>query len=198
MINVALRLSAVACVAAAAAGRSTDRHPGTPPSTSVAVSTQPAAPQAPAPAAPSDEDQISQVLKTYQDAYNTNNWDAYLEVMCPSMRAKFTGAILDSVKSTRATAGITTAEVLSVEISGDNAKLHGVSESGGSATGSQPAAAVPGLPASACTAVPQAGGLLTRYRCFASRDNYTFTSNSRDLTTAHNQIAAQYLMLDKP
>ena len=65
-------------------------------------------------------------------------------------------------------------------------------------TGSQPATAVAGLPASTCTAIPQAGGILTRYRCFASRDNYTFTSNSRDLTTAHHQIAAQYLMLGKP
>ena len=142
MINAVIRLSTVALIAAA--GCATDGHSDAPPSTDIpaaaattsgGASESPATPAVPAPVALSDEDQIRQVIKGYQDAYNTNNWDAYVEMLCPAMRAKFTGATLDALKNTRATAGITTTEVLSVEITGDDAtaQLHSINESRGSA-----------------------------------------------------------------
>ena len=47
----------------------------------------------------------------FQDAYNTQNWDAYLELMCPSWRAQYTGPIMDATKRTRADQGLTTITV---------------------------------------------------------------------------------------
>lgn len=135
MIKVVVRLGAAAIVAAAVAGCTVDGHPVAQQATDTpATSAAPATPTVPPPA--SDEDQVRAALKAYEDAYNTNNWDAYLEVMCPTMRARFVGAVLDAVKNTRATAGVTTAEVLSVHVSGDNAtvQMRGTSEGGGTAT----------------------------------------------------------------
>jgi hypothetical protein len=82
-----------------------------------------AAPQAPLPPAPmSDEDQIREALKASQDAYNTQNWDAYLEMLCPVQRAKFTGEIMNMVKKGRAENGLSFMTVTSVAIDGDTAK----------------------------------------------------------------------------
>ena len=86
---------------------------------STAVAAPPTSTAAPAP--PSDEDQVRQALKVLQDAYNTQNWDVYLQMLCPSERAKFTGGVMDSLKKTRADMGVTTANVVSVTVDGDNA-----------------------------------------------------------------------------
>lgn len=58
-----------------------------------------------------------------------------------------------------------------------------------------PASGVPGLPDSRCVQVSEARGAITRYRCTATTGQYAFTATSRDLTSAHQQIAAQYLLL---
>ncbi len=71
--------------------------------------------------APSDEDQVRAAVKAFQDAYNTQNWDAYLESMCPSWRAQYTGPVMDLTKKTRVDQGLTTVSVNSVQILGDEA-----------------------------------------------------------------------------
>lgn len=60
------------------------------------------------------------------------------------------------------------------------------------------AEAVPGLPDSHCARTTSGAGSLVRYQCIAATDRYAFTTISRDLTTAHQQSAAQYLMLTSP
>jgi hypothetical protein len=82
-----------------------------------AAAVSPVAPPLP----PSDEDQIRTAIKTFSDAANSQNWDAYLQAMCPAMRATFTPAVMDTVKKDRADHGLTTARVLSVAITGDTA-----------------------------------------------------------------------------
>jgi len=71
--------------------------------------------------APSDEDQVRAAVMAYQDAYNTQNWDAYLAMMCPSWAAQYTGPVMDSLKKTRVDQGLTTVTVVSVQIVGDDA-----------------------------------------------------------------------------
>ncbi|HZU46852.1 MAG TPA: nuclear transport factor 2 family protein [Mycobacterium sp.] len=95
------------------AQRATPAHSPRPahPSTSAAPSRTPV----------SDEDQVRETLAAFQDAYNTQNWDAYLQLMCSSMREKFTGPVLDMVKKGRADQGLSRATVTAVEIQGDNA-----------------------------------------------------------------------------
>ncbi len=89
---------------------------------SSSTSTTTTAPAPPPPPAPlSDEDQVRQAIRAFQDASNTQNWEAYLDAMCPAMRAQFTGPIMDSVKKNRASVGITTANVDSVTFKGDKA-----------------------------------------------------------------------------
>ena len=98
-----------------------DEPPAAQSTQSSASSTQ-AAPAPPPPPAPlSDEDQVRQAVRAFQDASNTQNWAAYLDAMCPAMRAQFTGPIMDSVKKNRASVGITTANVDSVTFKGDKA-----------------------------------------------------------------------------
>ncbi|WP_006242417.1 hypothetical protein [Mycolicibacterium tusciae] len=71
--------------------------------------------------APSDDDQVRETVMAFQQAYNTQNWDAYLELMCPSWRAQYTGPIMDMTKKTRIDQGLTTMTVNSVQIVGDEA-----------------------------------------------------------------------------
>ena len=71
--------------------------------------------------APSDEDQVRDAVMAFQDAYNTQNWDAYLDSMCPSWRAQYTGPVMDLTKKTRVDQGLTTVNVTSVRIVGDEA-----------------------------------------------------------------------------
>ena len=71
--------------------------------------------------APSDDDQVRETVMAFQQAYNTQNWDTYLELMCPSWRAQYTGPIMDMTKKTRIDQGLTTMTVNSVQIVGDEA-----------------------------------------------------------------------------
>lgn len=86
----------------------------------------PVAAPAPAPstslaASPSAEDQIRQTVMAFQDAYNTQNWDAYTELMCSAMRAQFVGPVMGYVKKGRAETGLTSVKNISVAITGDTA-----------------------------------------------------------------------------
>ncbi|BCQ06639.1 hypothetical protein JMUB5695_00048 [Mycobacterium heckeshornense] len=75
----------------------------------------------PAPTPPSDEDQIRAVLIAFQDAWNTQDWDAYTQLMCPSMREQFTGPVMDRVKKLRAKQGMARGSLRSMNIHGDTA-----------------------------------------------------------------------------
>jgi hypothetical protein len=77
----------------------------------------------PAPPPPSDKDQIVAALQAEADAYNTKNWDAYLEMQCPAMRAKFVGPVLEMLKANRDKQGLSTFKVIDVTIDGDSAKV---------------------------------------------------------------------------
>jgi hypothetical protein len=61
--------------------------------------------------------------------------------------------------------------------------------------GAQPAAAVPGLPQSRCVRVDEAGGVIHRHWCIATVDRYAFKTLAQQLDTAHQQMAAQYMIL---
>jgi ketosteroid isomerase-like protein len=74
--------------------------------------------------ATSDEDQIRRVVQEFADAYNSENWDAYTELMCTPMRARFTGTVMDYLKKDRTNAGVTTVSVTSVSVNGDTATVH--------------------------------------------------------------------------
>lgn len=92
-----------------------------------AVSTTEASPSS-APALPlppptpiSDEDQVREAVRTFQEAYNVENWDAYRQMMCPAMRDQFNGPVMEMVKKGRADNGLTNTTVTGVEIDGDTA-----------------------------------------------------------------------------
>lgn len=99
-------------------------------------------PATPAPsAAPSAEDQIRETLTAFQDAYNTQNWDAYLELMCTAMRTKFSGTVMNYVKKNRAQNGVTTIKnIIKIVITGDTAVVtfDGQNEAMGTQTVSLP------------------------------------------------------------
>lgn len=84
------------------------------------ITTTTATTEAPPPP-PTDEQQIRDTLTAFQDAYNSQNWEAYQALMCPTMRERFSGSIMDSVRQTRANAGLTTTSVKSVTITGNTA-----------------------------------------------------------------------------
>jgi hypothetical protein len=73
------------------------------------------------PTTESAEDQIRQTVMAFQDAYNTQNWDAYTELMCSAMRAQFTGSVMNYLKKGRAQNGLTTVKITSVAVTGDTA-----------------------------------------------------------------------------
>lgn len=90
------------------------------------TNTPPSAPPATAPATPSptpisDEDLVRQTVLTFQDAYNTQNWDTYFESMCRAWRDQFTEPMIEAMKQTRADQGLTTVTVTGVQINGDAA-----------------------------------------------------------------------------
>src|SRR5687768_9006412 len=64
--------------------------------------------------APSDDDQVREAVTAFQNAYNTQNWDAYLELMCPSWRAQYTGPVMEATKKSRVDQGLTTVTVTGV------------------------------------------------------------------------------------
>jgi hypothetical protein len=90
---------------------------------SAAPSTSAAPAPPPAPPPPSDKDQVVAALQAIADAYNTKNWDAYLDLQCPQMRAKFVGPVLEALKSTRDKQGLSSFKVIDVTINGDSAKV---------------------------------------------------------------------------
>jgi hypothetical protein len=87
-----------------------------------AQSTQSAAPATTTTAQVPDDDQlVREAVMTFQDAYNTQNWDAYLDAMCPSWAAQYTGPVMDLTKKTRVDQGLTTVKVMTVQVVGDEA-----------------------------------------------------------------------------
>ena len=109
-------------------GTATTQHP-TPPASSGSAAGPHSTAAAPAPVK-SDEDQARQTVYDIQNAYNTQNWDAYTELMCAALRAKFTGVIMDAVKRDRIRNGTVVIKSISITINGDdaNAVIDGVSE----------------------------------------------------------------------
>ncbi|MEE3064010.1 MAG: hypothetical protein VYA67_08565 [Actinomycetota bacterium] len=99
-------------------------------------------PAPPAPSAtPSAEDQIRETLMAFQDAYNTQNWDAYLQLMCTAMRSQFSGTAINYVKKSRAQNGVTTIKnITNIAITGDtaDATFEGQNETMGTRTVSLP------------------------------------------------------------
>lgn len=75
---------------------------------------------APAPP-PSDQDSAKQTVTAINDAYDSQNWEAYTELMCAAMRAKFTGVVMDYLKKGRIQNGLTTIKSITVAIDGDTA-----------------------------------------------------------------------------
>jgi hypothetical protein len=61
----------------------------------------------------------------------------------------------------------------------------------------QPAAEVPGLPGSRCVRIDGAGGSISQHWCIATSERFTFKAVARELGNAHQQMAAQYLMLNR-
>lgn len=124
-MNTARHLATLICAAMMIAGCSTTTpgtpHPSASPTHTSAAAAKPSATSTAPPAPPSDEAQIRETVKQFQDASNSQNWDAYLEVMCAPMRAQFTPTVMDYVKKDRARSGATTAVVTSVVINGDRA-----------------------------------------------------------------------------
>jgi hypothetical protein len=119
---------AVLIIAAAVAGCGSEPKPGQASSAS-SSSTSPgavaASPAAPTPTPPaSDEDQIRETVMAFQDAYNTQNWAAYNELMCAKMREQFSGPTMDRLKKFRADQGLTQIVGISdVVIDGVNATV---------------------------------------------------------------------------
>lgn len=100
-------------------GRATGAHPS---ASSAASAPNPAPSSPPAPVTtPSAEDQIRQTVTAFQDAYNTQNWTAYTQLMCAAMRTKFTGPVMNYVKKGRAESGLTHITITAVTINGDTA-----------------------------------------------------------------------------
>ncbi|WAC93385.1 nuclear transport factor 2 family protein [Mycobacterium sp. Aquia_213] len=111
-------------------------------STSLPAAAPSGGPATPAPSAtPSAQDQIRETLMAFQDAYNTQNWDAYLELMCTAMRTQFSGTAINYVKKSRAQNGVTTIKnITNIAITGDtaDATFEGQNETLGTRTVSLP------------------------------------------------------------
>lgn len=103
-------------------GTATGIHPSASSSATAAPPSPSSAVVVPSPT-PSAEDQIRQTVTAFQDAYNTQNWPAYTELMCSAMRAKFTGPVLDYLKKGRAESGLTHVNITSVTVTGDTATV---------------------------------------------------------------------------
>lgn len=106
-------------------------------STTAPAATHTSAPAAaPTSTATSDEDQARQTVQAFNDAYNTQNWQAYTELMCTAMRAQFTGVVMDYVKKGRASNGPNTIKSMTIAITGDTASatINGANEALGPGT----------------------------------------------------------------
>jgi hypothetical protein len=136
--GLAVLAAAVICASCSSStgGTAIPQHGATakPAPASTAQASPPAA--APSSAAVSDEDQIRQTVSAFNDAYNSQNWEAYTELMCVAMRNQFTGVVMDYVKKNRANTGANTIKSIAVTISGDSAtaSITGTNEAVGSGT----------------------------------------------------------------
>lgn len=105
------RLSCIAGAAALAISIVGCGREATPaPSATSSAASAAAGTTTPAPAVPpplSDDDQIRQAINAVQDAYNTQNWVAYKELICPKMAESFNGPVMEMLKKTRADNGLT-------------------------------------------------------------------------------------------
>jgi hypothetical protein len=118
-------------------GSATIQHSTQPSTTGAGSATHPTPTAAPPPTpVASDEDQAKQSVTTFQDAYNSQNWEAYTEMMCTAMRNQFTGVIMDYVKKGRVQNGPVAIKSMTIAITGDNATatIHGASEGLGPGT----------------------------------------------------------------
>lgn len=93
----------------------------TTPASATSAASAPATTNAPSPTPKSDEDQIRDTVMAFQDAFNTQNWDAYLNLMCRAMREQFTAPVMERLKTTRTDQGLTQVISVKATIAGDNA-----------------------------------------------------------------------------
>jgi hypothetical protein len=117
-------------------GTATSGHTSAP-TTAPAAAPRTSATAAPPKSAPaSDEDQARDTVTAFNDAYNSQNWEAYTELMCAAMRAQFTGVTMDYVKKGRINNGPATITAVTVTIDGDTATatINGASEALGPGT----------------------------------------------------------------
>lgn len=103
----------------AAPAMSCGQKSAAPPEPTAATSTPEPATSSAAPA--SDEELIRQTLAAFQVAYNTENWDDYLALMCTAARDLLTDAAIARLKETRVTQGLTDTTVTGVDVRGDAA-----------------------------------------------------------------------------
>lgn len=115
-------LAATLVVSCSTGGNPVAQHTGSPSATSAASApaTASAAP-APSPTPESDEDQVRDTVYAFQDAYNTQNWDAYMQLLCNAMREQFTGPAVDMLKKGRVDNGLTQVISVKATIDGDRA-----------------------------------------------------------------------------
>jgi hypothetical protein len=123
-LKLSPRLSAVGVLVAAALVASCTTS-GTPVAekTTAASGSSASATAAPpvTPTAKSDEDQVRDTIYAFQDAFNTQNWDAYMQLLCNAMHEQFTGPAMDMLKKGRANQGLTQVISVKVKIDGDEA-----------------------------------------------------------------------------
>jgi hypothetical protein len=116
-------------------GTATPGHTSAP--TTAAAAPRTSATATPTSSAPvSDEDQAKDTVKAFGDAYNSQNWEAYSELMCAAMRNQFTGVVMDYVKKGRVNNGPNTIKSVTVAIDGDTATatINGANEALGPGT----------------------------------------------------------------
>lgn len=113
---VAAAAAALVAVPAAACASKTAAPPDPAPAT---AAPSPATSSSAAPA--SEDDLVRQTLTAYQNAYNTEDWDRYLDLTCAAARELLTGAAMERLKETRAAQGLTNTTVTAVDVRGDAA-----------------------------------------------------------------------------
>src|SRR6201999_1698246 len=107
----------VASCSHSTSGTATTGHTSTP--TTARPPPRTSATATPTSSAPvSDEDQAKDTVKAFGDAYNSQNWEAYSELMCAAMRAQFTGIVMNYVKKGRVSNGPNTIKSVTVTIDG--------------------------------------------------------------------------------
>ncbi len=113
--------SAAVLLAALVTSCTTSGNPVAEKTTSASVTVSATASAAPTPTVKSDEDQVRETVYAFQDAYNTQNWDAYLQLLCNAMREQFTGPAMDMLKKGRVDNGLTQVISVDAKIDGDRA-----------------------------------------------------------------------------